>query len=1284
MNTRLRKSIFALASLALMAGCAKEQPVSPETGPDGLVTLRAVQEVPGTRALIGGADSKSIFWSEGDALSVFDAESANVKFTLNGGAGTTEGSFTGRLESAPSSYVALHPYQADAAISYAEGAYKISGVTLKSEQKAVAGSFDPAAALMTALGSEDLNFKNAVGFVKVKPEFDCSKITLVSKNSTVALAGKADLSLASDGIPSVETVAEASSSISISGDIKANSTYYIAALPATLADGFRLIFTTAEGDKYRETTKSLQIKRSGVRDLGGFQSEGLSGIPYVTFSASAAQKFKMILDETATAGTEQKLGSFEYSLGGGEWTPIVIGTTEVEFGGSLGDLRMRGISPKGTAISDQDCTNITFSDSNVPVSCSGDIRTLVDWEDHANADTRDARFCWLLYDNAMLTSAPELPAMELADHCYTGMFCWCKSLTEAPALPAEELSEYCYQTMFTGCSKLSKAPALNSMNLAKGCYNAMFEECESMVTAPALPATTLAEACYQFMFYQCTALQKAPELPAAKLVRNCYTRMFFGCSMLSEVTVKVTDTDMSLEANLGLNAMSDWLKAVASSGTIHKSSTFTNLPAGTSGVPSGWNTVDYDAPAGPTGYIVFSAADAQTFNMTVGSSLSLDGTTSYFEYSTDNGANWTRFTSSVSGIAFGGSAGDLRLRGKSLKGTTAATSSRQSSIITFSNGSVPVSCTGDIRGLVDWENFETVETGNARFCFLFKGCSALTSAPALPATTLADYCYYGMFQNTSLVETPALPAKTLTTNCYQTMFYECKSLVKVAEISAETLAPSCCEKMFAYCEKLAKAPALNAMTLAEGCYLAMFQGCSALVEAPATLPAMTLAANCYNNMFDKCASLEKGPVLPAMTLAPLCYAGMFSNSPKFNEVVIKAADASANKCLFNWLGSVAATGTIYKSADLSLPDGSSGIPEGWTVKGLDEAPDSGSDSGSSTGASDHLTFTTSGSQEFSMTFTDFTLGSSEYFEYSTDKGANWTKFTTTVSGVAFGGETELWLRGKSAKGTGTAMFDNYSTIAFSGTDDVTCTGDIRTLVDWENYATADTKDAGFSGLFYECSALTSVPDLPATKLAKECYCFMFGYCTGLKSVPAKLLPATELAEMCYAYMFFECENLATAPELPAKVLAERCYSAMFDGVAFTVAPELPATTLAPYCYANMFASSKLVEAPELPVTELEKGCYYAMFSNCIALKKAPVLEAPTLKEACYRQMFNNSGITEVHIKATDISATNCLLIWLGEPRFTYTSGTIYCAVDEATFRAAASSVPQYWTVSKIY
>jgi hypothetical protein len=33
------------------------------------------------------------------------------------------------------------------------------------------------------------------------------------------------------------------------------------------------------------------------------------------------------------------------------------------------------------------------------------------------------------------------------------------------------------------------------------------------------------------------------------------------------------------------------------------------------------------------------------------------------------------------------------------------------------------------------------------YCYynMFAGCKSLTTAPALPATTLANYCYFGMF-----------------------------------------------------------------------------------------------------------------------------------------------------------------------------------------------------------------------------------------------------------------------------------------------------------------------------------------------------------------------------------------------------------------------------------------------------------------------------------------------------------------------------------------------------------
>lgn len=42
-------------------------------------------------------------------------------------------------------------------------------------------------------------------------------------------------------------------------------------------------------------------------------------------------------------------------------------------------------------------------------------------------------------------------------------------------------------------------------------------------------------------------------------------------------------------------------------------------------------------------------------------------------------------------------------------------------------------------------------------------------------------------------------------------------------------------------------------------------------------------------------------------------------------------------------------------------------------------------------------------------------------------------------------------------------------------------------------------------MFYGCTSLTEAPELPATKLAEECYGEMFGY-SGLKKAPE--LPAT--------------------------------------------------------------------------------------------------------------------------------------------------------------------------------
>lgn len=63
---------------------------------------------------------------------------------------------------------------------------------------------------------------------------------------------------------------------------------------------------------------------------------------------------------------------------------------------------------------------------------------------------------------------------------------------------------------------------------------------------------------------------------------------------------------------------------------------------------------------------------------------------------------------------------------------------------------------------------------------MFYDCRSLTTAPVLPATTLAKYCYNNMFNScTSLTAAPSLPATTLTDYCYANMFYGCTSLSSV-------------------------------------------------------------------------------------------------------------------------------------------------------------------------------------------------------------------------------------------------------------------------------------------------------------------------------------------------------------------------------------------------------------------------------------------------------------------------------------------------------------------------
>ena len=230
---------------------------------------------------------------------------------------------------------------------------------------------------------------------------------------------------------------------------------------------------------------------------------------------------------------------------------------------------------------------------------------------------------------------------------------------------------------------------------------------------------------------------------------------------------------------------------------------------------------------------------------------------------------------------------------------------------------------------------ELPATTLASYCYqsMFSGCSGLTSAPELPATTLASRCYYYMFDDcSSLTVAPELPATKLASYCYREMFYDCSSLTVAPELPATKLAEFCYYSMFEGCTSLTTAPELPATTLDSYCYYSMFEGCTSLTVTTSILPATTLASSCYSNMFQGCRRLTTAPELPATTLASECYKHMFYNCSKLNYIKMLATDISASSCLSDWVGNVSSTGTFVKNpAMTSLPSGSNGIPNGWTV-----------------------------------------------------------------------------------------------------------------------------------------------------------------------------------------------------------------------------------------------------------------------------------------------------------------------------------------------------------------
>ena len=159
---------------------------------------------------------------------------------------------------------------------------------------------------------------------------------------------------------------------------------------------------TKDGKEYVAT---LSISKS--MEAGQFYTANieLEEIPYVTFTADAAQKLSY-------GGRD-----LQYSKDGTTFVKLEA-NDEIDFGGNT-KLYLRGENNlDGTVYYDGDkqkSYKITFKNDDVPVACTGDIRTLIDYKTYKTVDTSEAQFIALFSYSPALTSAPKLPATTLAE-----------------------------------------------------------------------------------------------------------------------------------------------------------------------------------------------------------------------------------------------------------------------------------------------------------------------------------------------------------------------------------------------------------------------------------------------------------------------------------------------------------------------------------------------------------------------------------------------------------------------------------------------------------------------------------------------------------------------------------------------------------------------------------------------------------------------------------------------------------------------------------------------------
>ncbi len=267
---------YALLMTAMLASCGDEadiqapdkectspQPtVSENSNPEAvLMTFKAGYGNPVSKTAISNVSD--LVFSMGDEISVFDGNLSS-KYTSDIADGTSATcNFTGYSYQS-GTYHAIYPSGASI------GTGKASA-TVPSAQTAVAGSFDKAAHIMVASAQSDYFVFNTVNaFLMLTAPKDLSSLELVANG----ICGSLEITPENGDYSKFNVSSASGNTITLSGDIKQGSSYYIAIAPGTYTDGITLKMYSSDGLTGVYTTKkSFEVEPNALKKFSDLSAK---------------------------------------------------------------------------------------------------------------------------------------------------------------------------------------------------------------------------------------------------------------------------------------------------------------------------------------------------------------------------------------------------------------------------------------------------------------------------------------------------------------------------------------------------------------------------------------------------------------------------------------------------------------------------------------------------------------------------------------------------------------------------------------------------------------------------------------------------------------------------------------------------------------------------------------------------------------------------------------------------------------------------------------------------